>query len=179
MQDYENLYRVHYGELLRFALRHCGDFSEAHDIVQDSFIKLYQKGSDIPKDRIRAWLFKVVYNGSMDRRRKSIRFLKKLKSMIKDMKAGDTIKQGIEYHMKSSPQPVDLLIKKEKEMEVEKALQNIKEDYATPLILRYYHEMAYQEIAEVLNIAVGTVMSRLHRGKKDLITELERSGYKR
>ena len=159
--------------LFNFALRTTGDKDDAQDLLQETFMKAfrfwdkYEKGTNI-----RAWLFRIMKNSYINRYRKETR--------EPGMVDYDDVENFYDSIRDDSTDSNDLQKKMYSNMlsdEVTEALQSLPEDFRTVVILCDIEGLAYDEIAEFLNCPIGTVRSRLHRGRKMLQEML--SGYAR
>ena len=150
------LVEQHYAALYRFAYRLSGCGADAEDLVQQTFLAAHQKIDQLrdPANG-RAWLFTVTRNTYL----KSIRGKPPSRSVS----------------LENSPEPVedcprDLLpIDGE---QIQAVLNELDEEFRTPIILFYFEQFSYKEIAEQMEIPIGTVMSRLARGKSHLRQKL-------
>jgi RNA polymerase sigma-70 factor, ECF subfamily len=158
----------HKGILLNFALRTTGNKDDAQDLLQETFIKAfrfwdkYEKGTNI-----RAWLFRIMKNSYINRYRKE--------SREPGMVDYDDVENFYDSIRDDSVDSNDL----QKSMfggmlsdEVVDALQSLPEDFRTVVILCDIEQLTYEEISEFLNCPIGTVRSRLHRGRKILAESL-------
>ena len=131
---------------------------EAEDLVQETFIAAlrsfhrFEKGTNC-----RAWLIKIMYHTLSKRRRGENRL----------RIVGDTEEQIAKTVAFEPPTPTDIT-----EQEVLEALERLPQQFQEVVILSDVEDMTYREIAETLSIPAGTVMSRLHRGRKILRAEL-------
>jgi len=160
--EFEEEALPHMDVLYNFALRTTGNVDDANDLLQETYLKAfrfwdkYEKGTNI-----RAWLFRIMKNSYINRYRK-------------ESKEPDTVDyEDVENFYNSiraeSTDPNDLQKKLFGNMlgdEVSKALANLPDDFRTVVILCDIEGMTYEEIAEFLDIPIGTVRSRLHRGRK-------------
>jgi RNA polymerase sigma-70 factor, ECF subfamily len=154
--------------LFNFALRTTGDKDDAHDLLQETFMKAfrfwdkYEKGTNI-----RAWLFRIMKNSYINRYRKETR--------EPGMVDYDDVENFYDSIRDDSTDSNDLQKRMFSNMlsdEVTEALQSLPEDFRTVVILCDIEELTYDEIAEFLNCPIGTVRSRLHRGRKMLEEKL-------
>jgi RNA polymerase sigma-70 factor (ECF subfamily) len=145
----------HYEFLYRFAVRLTGSGADAEDLVQQAFLTAHAKFEQLREpDKARAWLIVVVRNAF----RKSLRRDRPLLlSTVSD--PPEPSQNGIG----------DRLIDSES---VQAALNELPEEFRTPLILFYFEELSYKQIADLLEVPIGTVMSRLSRGKTHLRSRL-------
>ncbi len=154
--------------LFNFALRTTGDKDDAHDLLQETFMKAfrfwdkYEKGTNI-----RAWLFRIMKNSYINRYRKETR--------EPGMVDYDDVENFYDSIRDDSTDSNDLQKRMYSNMlsdEVTEALQSLPEDFRTVVILCDIEGLMYDEISEFLNCPIGTVRSRLHRGRKMLEEKL-------
>ncbi len=167
-QEFEAEAFPHKDILLNFALRTTGDKDDAHDLLQETFMKAfrfwdkYEKGTNI-----RAWLFRIMKNTYINRYRKETR--------EPGMVDYDDVENFYDLIRDDSTDSNDLQKRMYSNMlsdEVIEALQSLPEDFRTVVILCDIEELTYDEISEFLNCPIGTVRSRLHRGRKMLEEKL-------
>ena len=149
-QFYEVLYRFAYGL--------AGNASDAADLTQDTYHVLLTKGGGIRDARkVKSWLFTTLYRQFLGRRRHATRF-------------PETTVEAAEWELPTiSPRCTDQL----DGSLVVAALGQLDEIYRAPLTLFYLEELSYREMAAVLNLPIGTIMSRLSRGKEILRCRLQ------
>ncbi|MEH6532322.1 MAG: RNA polymerase sigma factor [Photobacterium frigidiphilum] len=147
--DFELLVDRYYEILYRFAFSLVHSESEAYDLTQQTFCIWIEKGHQLRDPaKVKTWLFTTLNR----------EFLKTKRNMFK---------LHLEVELKTSEQDfytsvmmLDLDSKK-----VLEALQNISESYRVPIVLFYMREHSYNEISEILELPIGTVKSRISRGK--------------
>jgi RNA polymerase sigma-70 factor (ECF subfamily) len=158
----------HLRSLYRLALRLTGDASAAEDLVQDTYLKGLQAFATLrDRDRVRPWLFQILSRLVTDRHRASGREV--------PLEAPEDLDRFSLYDRIVDEDPLPYsdhlhedFLAQFRDEEVRRALERIPEAYRVPLVLLYVEGLTYREIAEVLGCPVGTVMSRLHRGRKAL-----------
>lgn len=157
---YAELVRRHYAEVVRVVYRLCGDTALAEDASQEAFLRAWMK---LPTFQVgsplRNWLFRIAVNAALDvlRRRPDERLEEEQGLLVAD----------------PLPGPEAALIEKERATLVQRAVQSLPEAARSVLVLREFGELSYQEISSVLNIPVGTVMSRLNYGRSRLREQLK------
>ena len=145
-------------DVFRVAMWLVRDMSEAEDLTQETFTQAfksfhrYELGTNC-----KAWLIKILYNLNSKRLRKLNRF-----QLVEDSE--EKIAETIAFEP-SLPQTI-------KDKEVLEALKKIPKQFSQVVVLADVEEFAYREIAQILGVPIGTVMSRLHRGRKLLRVEL-------
>lgn len=154
MSEFADLVDEHYEALYRFGYSLARSPDHAADLVQETFCIWAEKNSQL-KDRSKAktWLFTTLYREFLGQRRKLSRFSDEPldESYMGQETAGD---QDAERQM-DGQRAVELL-------------GEMDEMYKAPLALFYIQQHSYKEIAEILDVPIGTVMSRLSRGKEML-----------
>lgn len=138
-----------------------GDADEAEDVLQEVFIQVYKSLHTFQpaKAAFTTWLHRITVNRCLNRRRRRRPHLLSL-----DEVSPSSLASG-------SPSPESHL---EEEDEIWQAVCRLSEKQRAVVTLRYYQELSYTEIAQVLGIPLGTVQSRLNRALKTLRKELER-----
>ncbi len=147
----------YYDPLYRFAYGLTGNAEDAADYTQQTFFLLQTKGHQVRDTRkMKSWLFATLYNQFVDRFRKKKRF--------PHYELNDEIRPD-----STTEHPRDKIDAKA----AVAALEELDERYRAPLVLFYLEHHSYQEIADVLDVPMGTVMSRLRRGKDRLREVME------
>ena len=162
-QEFEEVALPHMNALYGLALRMTRNSSDAEDLVQETFIRAYrffdrfQEGTNC-----RAWLFKILYHTYINLYRKKKRNLETMSL--------DEVESYLPYLSSAgesaNPNPEEGLLRKRTAEEVRKALEELPEEFRIAVILSDMEELSYKEIAEVMECPIGTVMSRLYRGRK-------------
>lgn len=148
----------HMDSLFRIAMWRVRDRAEAEDLVQETFTEALQSFHRFESGtNARAWLVTIMYHMQSKRRRKNARL-----QVVSD--EDERISETVAYE---EPTPQGLT-----DEEVLGALRRIPPNFSQVVLLADVEEMAYKEIAAALQVPIGTVMSRLNRGRKLLRTEL-------
>jgi RNA polymerase sigma-70 factor (ECF subfamily) len=162
----------HLRALYGLALRLTGDASAAEDLVQDTYLKGLQAFVTLrDPDRVRPWLFQILSRLVIDRRRTSGREV--------PLETPEDLDRFSLYDRIADEDPLPYsdrlhedFLAQFRDEDVRGALVRVPEAYRVPLVLCYVEGLSYRELAELLGCPVGTVMSRLHRGRKALEREL-------
>jgi RNA polymerase sigma-70 factor (ECF subfamily) len=143
--------------LYNFIRRIVSDSVEAEDLLQQTFLKVYRKSLDHTRIRnFSSWIFTVAANLARDELRRRARVEKKTHSL------GE---QETEWVRDRKSTPDDRAAQSELRDRIETAVASLDEIYRMVFVLRDIEGMSYEEIADVLNIRVGTVKSRLNRAR--------------
>ena len=164
---FTTLYRRHQGPLYRYALLRCGSGDAAADIVQEAFMGLLmgRLGYDPLRGQLQHFLFGVARNLALkldEARQRHPRLPEPLDD--DDELALDTASEA--------DGPLTRLLGNETAEEVRRALSLLPPHYRDPVILYELHDLSYQEIATVCQVDIGTVRSRLARGRAALAKRL-------
>jgi RNA polymerase sigma-70 factor (ECF subfamily) len=153
-EGFSDLVETYYAALYRFALSLAKNPADASDLTQQTFFIWATKGQAL-RDAAKAktWLFTTLYREFLRIRRRSGRV-----TAIEDLGPGEKDPPDVE---------VDVVTRMDAQLVME-ALQEVELVFREPLTLFYLQDLSYTEIAEVLSVPIGTVMSRLSRGKAHL-----------
>jgi len=148
--DYEQAVALYHEDLHRFALSLARNPDDARDLTQESYCRLLGKGGQLRDHaKVKSWLFTTLYRVFLGRKRHEKRF------------------PHIELSTTEPELPAltaDAVDRMDGDL-VLAALDEIDEHHRTPLVLFYLQSLSYREIAELLDVPIGTVMSRLSRAK--------------
>ena len=151
---FTQLVDAYYASLYRFALSLARNSADACDLTQQTFYVWATKGNALRDGaKVKSWLFTTLYREFLRGRRRGAR-----------LTALDDLPPGTEDPPAND---VDLALNLDAQLVVE-ALQDVDEAFRAPLTLFYLEDLPYQEIADLLEVPIGTVMSRLSRGKAQL-----------
>lgn len=164
---FTTLYRRHQGPLYRYALLRCGSGDAAADIVQEAFMGLLtgRLGYDPLRGQLQHFLFGVARNLA----------LKFDEARQRHPQLPETTDDEGEPDLDSASEadgPLARLLGNEAAEEIRRALSLLPPHYRDPVILYELHELSYQEIATVCQVDIGTVRSRLARGRAALAKRL-------
>ena len=153
-------------QLFSTALRMTRNRSDAEDLVQETYVKgwrsfrTFQEGTNL-----RAWLFRIMTNTYINKYNAAKR--KGTDVELDDVEDLFLYKRlGSIDQSKLSSSAEDQMLNLFTDDEVKNALESLPEDFRIPVLLSDVDGFSYKEIAEMLEIPMGTVMSRLHRGRK-------------
>lgn len=156
--EFEAAAMPHLNDLFRTAARVVGNRTEAEDLVQETYLQAWKSFDRFEVGtNCRAWLFKILFHLIAHHRRRNYRF-----SVVSESE--DVIQDLVAYEP-----PVPQHITDE---DVLTSLERVPQHYREVILLADVDGFAYKEIAEILSIPQGTVMSRLNRGRKMLREEL-------
>ncbi len=156
------------------AQRLIDDPSEASDVTQDVFLKVFRNiGSFRGQSSLKTWIYRISVNEAHNRRRW---FGRHRRAEI-ELESDDAGKSWLEHLSDCSKTPFDLVLNQERREAIERALAGLSPAFRDAVVLRDLEDLSYEEIADVLDISIGTVKSRILRGReamrKALIEEFE------
>ncbi len=162
LEAFEELVRRFKPDLFPFLMRYSGNRAAAEDLFQESFLQVHLSADmfDVTK-RFKPWLFTIAANKARDFLRKNKRQrAMTLSASIGD--GGDEQASYIDLLEAELPLPVESAERHERRELVRDVVDALPDHLREILILAYFNQMAYKEIAEILEIPLGTVKSRLH-----------------
>ncbi len=152
------------GQIVNYVYRMLGNYDDAVDLSQDVFLKAYAAlDSYRPQYPFGAWLFRIARNAAIDEiRRRRVATV----SLDAPLQTDDgSLQREVAG---ADPGPEDRLLEQELHRRVEAAITRLPDKYREPLVLRHAAEMSYEEIAETLELPLGTVKTRIFRAREAL-----------
>lgn len=151
MENLEDLVASHQGSLFAFLYRMCGEADLAEEMMQETFVRALQAAKRYrPEAAISTWLFRIAANLLRDRWRRQGRRGPDLPLEEADSVAAESTEEHALREIGYE--------------QVRAALLQLSFEHRSALLLRYYHDLSYEEIAQVLACPIGTVRSRIHNG---------------
>jgi RNA polymerase sigma-70 factor (ECF subfamily) len=174
----EELARTSGDAAFRFALQLLGDRDLARDVAQDSVLRLFASLRRVDPERpLQPWLFSIVRNRVIDLRRRARS--RNERSLEAPSTAATTEGAGRALDPPDdSPGPLERSERGELQRLMWSCLGRLDRAHREILVLRDYQDLSYREIAEVLAVPLGTVMSRLHAARRQLREEVLATGYR-
>jgi RNA polymerase sigma-70 factor (ECF subfamily) len=148
------------------ALRMTRNQSDAEDLVQETYLKAFRSyGSFETGSNLKAWLFRILTNTFINTyRAKQRRPQESDLGSVEDLFLYKRLPSLAGLSESAEEQLLDLF----PAAEVREAIENLPETFMLPMLLNDVEGFSYKEVAEILDIPIGTVMSRLHRGRKTM-----------
>jgi RNA polymerase sigma-70 factor (ECF subfamily) len=180
-ERFEALVGEHLDGLYGTALRLTRNRTAAEDLVQDTFLKAWRSFRTFQAGtNARAWLYKILMNAYIDSYRRSTR----APELVDQEDVGEFYlyaKAQESEELRRAGDPEEILLARIMDADVKAALDQVPEPFRAAVILADLQDFSYREIAEILDIPIGTVMSRLYRGRRHLQRLLweyaKRAGY--
>jgi len=152
--------------LFATAMRLTRNRADAEDLVQDTFVKAFRHAGQFKRGtNLRAWLYTILHNTWRNRRRDASRDTVEVDSDQVEQAAAGGGGEPVET-------PERILMRSTLDADLQAALDELPEAFRQAIWLRDVEEFTYAEIAEMLNVPIGTVMSRISRGRRMLFEKL-------
>ena len=149
-------------ELYNFLARFTGDAALAEDVFQEAFLQLHlSAGAFDLNRRLKPWLFTIAANKARDAMRSRWRRQAAPLDATVGRGEGDRVSHA-DLIPAQIPSPDDAMMNLEVRQAVQRIVDKMPENLRVVLLLSYFHDFPYQEIADILNVPLGTVKSRLH-----------------
>ncbi|TVR49590.1 MAG: RNA polymerase sigma factor [Puniceicoccaceae bacterium] len=159
-RDFSSIVDAYYRDLFRFALSLARNPDDAADLTQQTFFIYAEKQHTVRNEKaVKSWLFTTLYREFLRNRRHANRF------------EPMSVEDGPNHEPTESDDPITAV---DAQTALD-CLQQLDDTFRAPLTLFYLEDFSYQEIANVLDIPIGTVMSRLSRGKSQIRKRLRSS----
>ena len=165
VEEFEAIFYRYKDMVFKIAYLIVGNAQEAEDVMQEVFIKVYRAGDTFRPEKggFNTWLHRITVNQCISERRR-----KRLPSF-----SHETLKEeGFDLPQASSELPEEFLMKQEESERIRRAMRSLDRKHRAVLALRYFDELSYGEIAQMLKIPLGTVKSRLNAAIKVLRKEI-------
>jgi RNA polymerase sigma-70 factor (ECF subfamily) len=172
---FEELIAERSGEIYGLLFRLTENGEEARDLTQETFLRAFQNIDRFRGDAdVRTWIYRIAINQARNRFR-WWRRRRRDATVSLDQKQGESGQSISGTLAEPSENPEQQTLARERELALRSALQRLGQAYRETVILRDIEGFTYEEIAETLGINVGTVKSRLARGRQELRKKLEGS----
>ena len=155
----EDVYKLYMNDLYRYLLSLSKDHHIAEDLVQEAYYRAFLTLEDYEILHIKAWLFRVAYNAFIDYQRKNKRLV---------------TKEQIDEHLSAhTVTPEGSMLEKESLQSLFDDLDILKEKEKHAVMLCDFHELSYQEAADILGLNMNTFKSHLSRARKKLMAKVK------
>jgi RNA polymerase sigma-70 factor (ECF subfamily) len=170
-REFDRLVERYHKQAYNIAYRMAGNHADAEDLTQEAFIRAFrffgQYRRELPFD---SWLYKIMSNAFIDRLRR------RPKAKIRSIDQPVITDEGEAQFEIADPSdgPEDIVLSQEMDGRVQAALENLPEAFRITVIYADIEGLSYEEIAEATKTNIGTVRSRLHRGRRLLRDKLKK-----
>jgi RNA polymerase sigma-70 factor (ECF subfamily) len=162
---FEVIVRRYKNAIVTFLYRFVGDYRTAEDLAQEAFLRVFRKLDEYNQTaKFSTWLYTIASNLAKDEFKRRVRH--PAGSLDWQTGAGADTTRNVPTAMESeAPAPEDGMQREEVRAQVQEALKRLKEDDREILILKDVQGLAYEEIADILGLPMGTVKSRISRAR--------------
>lgn len=155
----------HVDALYRTALRLTRNRQDAEDLVQETYLKVFRFADRFePGTNLRAWMFKILTNTFLNRHRKASREPESSLDEMEEFYIYNRLVGGEGRNLSESAE--QQVLERFLDVDVKRALEELPEQYRVAILLHDVEGFSYKEVAEAMDVPIGTVMSRLSRGRK-------------
>jgi RNA polymerase sigma-70 factor (ECF subfamily) len=167
---YEELIDVYQQQVYNLVYRLLPDPGDACDVAQEVFLKVFRNiGNFRGQSSLKTWIYRIALNEAHNRRRWFGRHRRHEVDLDREDEHARSLQDSLSD---SGSSPFDLVLGAETQEKIEDALQNLSPNFRDAVVLRDIEELSYEEVAEILNINMGTVKSRILRGREALRKQL-------
>lgn len=167
---YEELLARFQQQVYTLSLRLLNDSNEAADVVQEVFLKVFRNISSFRgQSSLKTWIYRITINEAHNARRWFFRHRRREVDLDSDPEGSRNWKEILPDHSRS---PFEIALEGERHSMIEAALDRINPIFREAVVLRDITDLSYEEIAEILGVSLGTVKSRILRGREALREEL-------
>jgi RNA polymerase sigma-70 factor (ECF subfamily) len=160
-EDFRKEMLPHLEALYNFALHLANDHDDAEDLVQDTMVKAFRFFSSYEKGtNAKAWLYRILKNSFINRYRKVSK-----QPVQVDFEEISAFYESVRSEQSETTDMQELMYREMLGDEISKALEKLPEDFRSVVILCDIDGFTYEEIANMLDVPIGTIRSRLHRGR--------------
>ncbi|MBM4461741.1 MAG: RNA polymerase sigma factor [Chloroflexi bacterium] len=166
-ENFEAIFREHKDMVYRTAYLILGDAHRAEDVLQEVFVRVHKSldSFDSRKGAFSTWLRRITVNQCITERRNS-------HSASLSLSLERLEEEGLDPEDTDSERPEELALKREEGQRIQRAMNTLDRKHRAVVTLRYFEQLSYEEIAQVLSIPLGTVKSRLNTAIQALRQEL-------
>ncbi len=166
-QDFQQEALAHMDALYRYARRLTSSEGEAEDLLQETFLRAYRFWGRYEKGtNCKAWLFRIMRNLNINQAQAKGR--KSQHESLDEVEDWYLYNRLAGYQTGADDNPEKIFFKNNWSVQIREALAQLPDEFRDPLLLCDVEGFSYQEIAEVLDIPIGTVRSRLNRARKKM-----------
>jgi RNA polymerase sigma-70 factor (ECF subfamily) len=168
--NFENDAMQYAPQLYSAALRMTRNPADAEDVVQETFLKAYRAYDSFTEGtNLKAWLYRILTNTYINKYRKKQRRPSEVElGELQDLYLYKRLGEHSGAQVSAESEALDMFV----DEDIVEALESLPENFRLPVLYADVEGFSYKEIAEILDVPIGTVMSRLHRGRKALQRKL-------
>jgi RNA polymerase sigma-70 factor (ECF subfamily) len=166
------LVRRYGSSVLGYLIRMSKNREQAEDLFQETFKRVHEKAHTFRGPQFKGWLFRIATNVALDGRRRSKRLKEISLNQQLENDNPDSEQLGVVAPADDSYNPSEQVSKAEQAEQVRQAIELLPERQRATLVLAYYQQLSYSDVAEVLGCSIGTVKTQMFRALKTLANKL-------
>jgi len=168
-EDFETVFRQYRDMVFKTAYLILADAQKAEDVLQEVFIKVHKslETFDSRRGRLSTWLYRITVNQCISERRTR---------HLPSVSLENLREEGFDLAAADCRRPDDLALRQEESEKIQQAMKALDRKHRAVLVLRYFDDLSYDELAQALDIPLGTVKSRLNTAIRILREELMEGG---
>ena len=170
-EAYETLIARFEHPIYNLVMRLLNDPTDAHDVVQEVFLKVFRNVRTFRgQSSLKTWIYRIAVNEAYNHRRWFSRHRKQEVGLEPEEQGSLALRDSISDPGRT---PFDWALNEERHVLIEAALKDVNPAFRAAVVLRDMDDLSYEEIAEIMQISMGTVKSRILRGRESLRRSLE------
>ena len=168
---YETLIARFEHPIYNLVLRLLNDPADANDVVQEVFLKVFRNVRTFRgQSSLKTWIYRIAVNEAYNHRRWFGRHRKQEVGLEPEEEGSPALRDSLSDPGRS---PYDWALNEERHVMIELALKDVNPVFRSAVVLRDIHDLSYDEIADIMQVSIGTVKSRILRGRESLRKSLE------
>ena len=168
---YETLFARFEHPIYNLVLRLLNDPADANDVVQEVFLKVFRNVRAFRgQSSLKTWIYRIAVNEAYNHRRWFSRHRKQEVGLEPEEEGSPALRDSLSDPGRT---PYDWALNEERHVMIELALKDVNPAFRAAVVLRDMHDLSYDEIAEIMQVSIGTVKSRILRGRESLRKSLE------
>lgn len=165
---FAELIRRHGDSLLAYLTRLCGNREHAEDLFQETFRRVHEKAHTLRGNRFKGWLYTIATRVALDGFRKRTRLRAISIDQSPDCKGENCQAYSTVAMAEICPDPSDAAVREEQKEQVRRALDSLPAQQRATLVLAYYQQLSYREVAEAMGCSMGAVRQHMFRALRAL-----------
>jgi len=169
---FRELVRQHGDSVLGYLFRMTGNRDQAEDLFQETFQRVHEKAHTYRGGSLKSWLFTIATRVTIDLVRRRKRLTVVSLSQEVDCDEASAVPQASTLAAGNAADPAEALVKEEQKQQVRRAIESLPVGQRAALVLAYYQQLSYPEVAEALGCSVGAVKTQMSRALATLAKRL-------
>ncbi len=169
---FSEIVRRHGGSVLGYLTKMCSNRTQAEDFFQETFKRVHEKAHTYRGGSFKSWLFTIATRAAINGLRKRSRLEVVSLNRKVECTDGNCEELGAAVMVDNSQNPLDEAVRAEQKQQVKEAVESLPAKQRATLVLAYYQQLSYAQVAKVMGCSVGTVKTQMYRALKVLAQRL-------